>query len=61
MTRFHSKVVRVTEMGGKYVVNFKHKFVDNAALDKPVIDTDDVKMFDDEVSAEEAIDKFLSE
>lgn len=59
-TKFRSRVVRCSEMGGKVVVEFKEKYVvtDNQ---EPQIDSSDVEMFDKVEEAERAIEKFLAE
>ena len=60
MTRFHSKVVRVTQMSGKAVVNFKEKHVPQETPDKPDVDEDSIKIFDSLDEAEKAIVAFMT-
>lgn len=60
-TRFHSKVARVQEMGGKFVVNLKEKLVEQEAPDKAAVDTDVVKLFDTFEEVENVITKFMGE
>jgi hypothetical protein len=59
MIKFHSKVVRVQEMGGKTIVNFKQKIVDSETPDK-ADDSDEVKMYDKQEQAEDAINEFMN-
>ena len=59
MTRFHSKVVRVKEMGGKVLVEFKEKRVDSSKPDEADIDTNEVKVYDGVEVAEAAVDAFM--
>jgi hypothetical protein len=57
-TKFHSKVVRVNEMGGKVVVEFKEKLVETDKPD-PVVETSEVEMYDTWEPAETAISTFM--
>ena len=59
MTRFHSKVVRVKEMGGKVLVEFKEKRVDSSKPDEADIDSNEVKVYDGVEVAEAAVDAFM--
>ncbi len=59
-TRFHSKVVRVKEMGGKVLVEFKEKLVDSSNPTEAVVDTNNVKMFDKIEDAEGEIEQFMA-
>lgn len=60
MIRFHSRVVRVTEMANKWVVNFKEKLVDSSDPTKPEVDEDNVEIFDLAEVAQNAIDTFMA-
>lgn len=59
MIKFKSKVVRVQEMGGKVVVEFKERVFNSDSGDAPAVDTQDVQMFDTPAAAEIAIKKFV--
>lgn len=59
-TKFHSKVVRVNEMGGKFVVEFKEKLVETDKTD-PTIESSVVNMYDKAEAAEHAISEFLGD
>ena len=60
MLKFHSKVVRVKEMGGKVVVEFKEKVVTTEDQDgKAGVDTNEVILFESEAGAEIAINNFM--
>lgn len=57
-TKFHSKVVRGNEMGGKLVYEFKEKLIEEGNVEA-VIDRAEVKLFDTLEEAEKAIEDFL--
>lgn len=59
MLKFKSKVVRVQEMGGKFVVECKEK-VFESGVEEPVVDTSDAAMYDTEDKAMKAVDSFFS-
>ena len=60
MVKFHSRVVRVNQMGGKVIVNFKEKLVEEGNND-PLKEIDEVVMFGAAEEAEKAIDTFMEE
>ena len=60
MVKFHSRVVRVNQMGGKVIVNFKEKLVEEGNND-PLKEIDEVVMFGVAEEAEKAIDTFMEE
>ena len=59
MVKFKSKVVRVNEMGGKFVVEFKQKMFESG-VDHPIVDDSDVEMYDTEKKANDAIEAYFS-
>lgn len=59
MVKFHSRVVRVSQMGGKTIVNFKEKIVDEETPNNPQ-EMDEVKMFDKIEDADDAIAIFMT-
>lgn len=59
MIKFKSKVVRVNEMGNKWVVEFKEK-VFESGVEHPVVDDSRVVIYDTAELAMDAIDNFVS-
>ena len=59
MLKFKSKVVRVNEMGGKWVVEYKEK-VFESGTEGPIVDDSEVFIYDTEEQANDAITAFFS-
>ena len=59
MVKFKSKVVRVNEMGGKFVVEFKEKVFEKDVEDA-IVDDSDVQMYDTAAAANDAITAYFS-
>jgi hypothetical protein len=59
MIKFKSKVVRVNEMGGKWVVEFKEK-VYEAGTEGAIIDDAQVNMYDTAEACNEAVTAYFS-
>ena len=59
MIKFKSKVVRVNEMGGKWVVEFKEKQFLSEDGETPSIDTATVELYKTAEDAMEAIEGFI--
>ena len=60
MVRFKSKVIRVNEMGGKFVVEFKEKAFETG-VDEPVVDSNVVEMYATQAEANKAVEVFFKE
>ena len=60
MIRFKSKVIRVNEMGGKFVVEFKEKAFETG-VDEPVVDSNVVEMYATQAEANKAVEVFFKE
>ena len=60
MIRFKSKVVRMNEMGGKFVVEFKEKAFETG-VDEPVVDSNVVEMYATQAEADKAVNIFFSQ
>ena len=60
MIRFKSKVVRMNEMGGKFVVEFKEKAFETG-VDEPVVDSNVVELYATQAEANKAVEVFFKE